>query len=142
MLSEVPITLWPIAEKISHELEIAGIFSLGPNRKTHYMQQMHNGATNHVPVILYNRESGVVNKKQINWSNNLRIGSRDIKHEEWFTWNQSWACFSSSGITTNNFWRNNSLFSVTRMKYNALHYIKFMLMNDHISMSIMLFSYM
>lgn len=56
MLSEVPITLWPIAEKISHELEIAGIFSLGPNRKTHYMQQMHNGATNHVPVILYNRE--------------------------------------------------------------------------------------
>lgn len=55
MLSEVPITLWPIAEKISHELEIAEIFSLGPKRKTHHMQQMHNGATNHILVLLYNR---------------------------------------------------------------------------------------
>lgn len=50
-------------------------FLLGHRKKPHtvYMQQMHNGATNHVSVLLYN----TVNKKQINWSNNPQIGNRD-----------------------------------------------------------------
>lgn len=119
-------------------------FLLGHRKKPHtiYMQQMHNGATNHVSILLYNTERVELSTKSRLTGVTIRRQETEIKHEEWFTWNQSWACFSSSGITTNNFWRNNSPFSVTRMKYNALHYIKFMLMNDHISMSIMLFSYM
>lgn len=63
-----------------HELKIAEIFSLGPQKKTTHYIYAANAQWGHkscIDTTLQHRESGVVNKKQINWSSNPQIGNRD-----------------------------------------------------------------
>lgn len=62
------------------EFKIAEIFSLGTQKKTTHYIYAANAQWGHkscIDTTLQHRESGVVNKKQINWSNNPQIGNRD-----------------------------------------------------------------